>query len=254
MTYRAEIGKRIKKLRREHNYSQTHVANILFISQAAYSLIESSQNGIVVDHIIKLSKLYNVTTDFILTGENNMIRISRETGFLPLLRTTAHAGFLKNLGNDDFFDVKDWFRIPGYDPTNEQTLFEVEGESMSPTIFPGDILICQVHNNVDHVLDGSAVVIITVEGIVVKRLRRDSSSEYLLVENDNPDIRDETKRIKKQEVKQLLMIRGKISSVLIPHHEITGKGKIKELEESVNMLKKELFSMSKKLNSLMNRN
>lgn len=141
MKTRAEIGSRMKKLRQNHNFSQTHVASVLFISQAAYSLIENSQNGIVVDHIIKLGKLYNVTTDYILTGNKNLVSISRETGFTPLLTSSAHAGFLENQDNDDFFDIKDWFRIPGFNPTKDQTLFKVEGESMSPTIFPGDILI-----------------------------------------------------------------------------------------------------------------
>lgn len=80
MKNRAEIGSRLKKLRQKHNFSQTHVASVLFISQAAYSLIENSQNGIVVDHIIKLSKLYNVTTDYILTGNKNLVNISGKLG------------------------------------------------------------------------------------------------------------------------------------------------------------------------------
>ncbi|AVR43931.1 transcriptional regulator [Christiangramia fulva] len=254
MNHRTEIGKRIKKLRQENNYSQTHVASILFISQAAYSLIENSQNGIVVDHIIKLSQLYGVTCDFILRGERNLIKVSRDSGFIPLIRAHAHAGFLSNLGNEDFFDIKDWFRIPGFDPTRDQTLFEVDGDSMSPTIFPGDVLICQVHNHVDQVLDGSAVVIITVEGVMVKRLRIDDNREFVAVENDNPEYSPEPRRLKKGDIKKIMMIRGKISSVLVPHHEITSKGKMRELEESVNMLKKELFSMSKKLNALTKRN
>ncbi len=249
MNYRVEIGKRIKKLRLSNNFSQTHVAEILFISQAAYSLIENSQNGIVSEHIIKLSKLYNVSTDFILTGEKNYIKVGRNAGFVPLLRTNAHAGFLKEMDNEDFFDVKDWFRIPGFDPSKDQTLFEVEGESMTPTIFPGDVLICQLHHNVDKVLDGSAVVVITVDGIMVKRLRRDENEEYFLVENDNEN-HSETVRIKKEDIKKLMMIRGKISGVLISQKEANRSDKMKNLEESINHLKKELYSMNKKLTSL----
>ena len=253
MNPRFEIGKRIKRLRQEKNFSQTQVAEVLFIAQAAYSLIESSQNGIVADHIIKLSKLYDVSSDFILTGNKNFIRVGRNAGFVPLLRTHAHAGFLQNIDNEDFYDVKDWFRIPGFDPTKEQTLFEVDGDSMSPTIFPGDILICQLHHNLDNVLDGSAVVIITVDGVLVKRLRKTESSDYLLMENDNQS-HEQSDKVSKDDIKKLLIIRGKISSVLIPHHEITGKGKIQNLEESIDLLKKELYKMSKKLNALTQRN
>lgn len=249
MNHRVEIGKRIKKLRQDSNFSQTHVAEILFISQAAYSLIENSQNGIVSEHIIKLSKLYNVSTDYILTGEVSYIRIGRETGFIPLIRAKSHSKFLKDLNNEDFFDVKDWFRIPGFDPTKEQTLFEVEGDSMAPSIFPGDILVCQLHHNMDKILDGSVVVLITVEGITIKRLRKDEDSEYFLTGNDNEVYGGET-RVRKNDIKKMMMISGKISSVLIPRSEIEENEKLKKLEESFDVLKQELYNMNKKLSAL----
>ncbi len=253
MNQREEIGKRIKKLRQEKNLSQTHVAEILFITQAAYSLIENSQNGIVADHIISLSKLYNVPADFILTGQKNYIKIGRDTGFIPLLRAEAHAGFLNGIESEDLYDIKDWFRIPGFDPTKEQTLFEVEGNSMSPTIFPGDILICQLHTNIDNILDGSAVVILTVEGIMIKRLRQDKNVDYLVMENDNATY-GETSKLKKKDVQKIMMIRGKISSVLIPHQETQEKARMQSLEESVGVLRQELFDMNKKLSSLTRNN
>ena len=251
MKHRIEIGKRIKELRQKSNFSQTHVAEILFISQAAYSLIENSQNGIVAEHIIKLSKLYNVPADYILTGERNYIKIGRDAGFIPLLRGHAHAGYLQNINNDDFFDISDWFRIPGFDLTKDQTLFEVDGDSMAPTIYPGDILVCQVHTNIDNILDGSAVVIITVDGVMVKRMRTDGDAEYFQVENDNNN-NQEPLRFKKKDVKKVMMVRGKISNVLIPQQELAGKDKINSLEESVEFLKQKLFEMNEKLTALTN--
>ncbi|WP_300436854.1 helix-turn-helix transcriptional regulator [Christiangramia sp.] len=63
------IAKRIRKLRQSKNWTQKNVAEKLFISQAAYSLIEGGQNGISVNHVIRLSKIYHTTTDFILIGK-----------------------------------------------------------------------------------------------------------------------------------------------------------------------------------------
>ena len=57
---RTAIGDRIRKLRHENKYSQVFVAENLCISQAAYSLIENSQNGIVAEHVIRLSGLYGL--------------------------------------------------------------------------------------------------------------------------------------------------------------------------------------------------
>lgn len=62
------IPQRLKKLRLLSKFSQQEVANQLFITQAAYSLIETGHNSIMVDHIIRLSKLYKRTTDFLILG------------------------------------------------------------------------------------------------------------------------------------------------------------------------------------------
>ncbi len=137
MKNRIAIGKRIKELRKKHKFSQSYIAEKLFISQAAYSLIENSQNGIVVDHIIKLSQIYDVTTDYILTGNTLLVKISPDNGFLPLIRVDAQAGFLKHFQKEDMRDKLDWYKIPGYNGGDNQKLFEVEGKSMLPTVLPG---------------------------------------------------------------------------------------------------------------------
>ena len=145
MKQRVAIGSRLKELRKKYKFSQQFVAEKLFISQAAYSLIENSQNGIVSEHVIGLSNLYEVTTDFILKGDDMLIRISPSEGFVPYIKTKVHAGFVKNSPGDlNTVDVE-WYRIPRYNPSVGHRLFEVEGSSMSPTVYPGDIIICQVH-------------------------------------------------------------------------------------------------------------
>ncbi len=73
------------------------MANELSITQAAYCRIENSSNGIVVEHIVRLSSLYGVTTDFILKGNKNLVEMSSEKGFMPYVPVKAHAGFVKKL-------------------------------------------------------------------------------------------------------------------------------------------------------------
>lgn len=244
----AAIGRRIKKLRKKRKFSQSDVAKKLHISQAAYSLIENSQNGIAIGHIINLSKLYKVTTDYILKGDKLLVEISPNNGFIPLVKDMAHAGFIKNFKEDHSYEEYEWYRIPGFNPSLDQSLFEVEGESMSPTLLPRDIVICQ-NQKIENVIDGSVVLIITKNKITIKRLRLDGNLDYLLVESDNPQ--DEgVQKVKKVDIKQLMVVLGKISSSLVPHHQIVSTGKIKGLEESVDHLKKELYSINKKLNNM----
>ncbi|WP_051119672.1 XRE family transcriptional regulator [Gillisia sp. CAL575] len=247
MTQRIFIGDRIKGLRKQNGFSQTLVAEKLFITQAAYSLIENSQNGIAVSHIINLSKLYEVTTDFILKGDRFLIKIDPTNGFIPLIKASAHAGFIKNFHEENSFEVADWYRIPGFNPAFEQKLFEVSGDSMTPTLLSGDVLICQDQPKIDNILDGSLILLITENGILVKRIRLDNNTDYLLLESDNELEPDQIKKILKTEIYQAMIVRGKISSVVLPHHQIASKGKIQNMEESIDFLKKELFKLNKKL-------
>lgn len=253
MSHRADIGKRIKKLRNKNNFSQSHVASILFISQAAYSLIENSQNGIVVDHIIKLSELYNISTDFILKGEGNYIKVGRDTGFVPLIRAHNHLDFIEDFSDSFFADLEDWFRVPGFETSGDHSLFEVKRDNMSPTILTGDVLICQNHTRLEEILDGTAVIVVTKNDILMNRIKKSSEADYFILENDNGLSTETSAKIKPEEVQHLMIIKGKISSGLVPFHEISGKNKINVLEEDLEILKKELISMNKKLTNLSSR-
>ncbi|HET8810231.1 MAG TPA: LexA family transcriptional regulator [Flavobacteriaceae bacterium] len=245
MEVKTEICKRIKKLRKEKGISQAVIAEKLGISQAAYSLIENSQNGILIEHIVNLSKLYGVTTDFILTGNELLTETTPENGFVPFINLSAHAGFIKNFHEDHVYEEYDWYRIPGVNPTLDQKLFEVEGDSMSPTLLSGDIVICQPQLKIEHIIDGSVVLVVTMDDIAIKRYRKDEDSLHVQLESDNPKV--ETYRVKKSEILQMMTVQGKISGVLVPHHQIVSRGKIQRMDEDIESLKKELFLLEKKM-------
>ena len=254
MKHRIAIGKRIKELRKKHNYSQSYIAEKLFISQAAYSLIENSQNGIVVDHIIKLSKIYDVTADYILTGNTLLVKISPDNGFLPLIRVEAQAGFLRQFHQKTHNDDLEWYKIPGYDGKEDQKLFEVEGKSMLPTVLPGDIVICQTQSKVNNVLEGSVVVVVTKENVYIKRLYHDPNPEYLILKSDNPtEGESPDHKVRRADVNELMLIRGKISSVLTPQHEaVVSHSKVKALEDAIELLKEELVKVNLQLEKIRN--
>lgn len=246
MLNRIDLGNRLKQLRKRNQFSQQFVAENLFITQAAYSLIENSQNGIIAEHVVGLSDLYEVTTDYILKGDNHLIRISPSTGFVPYVKIKAHAGYVKNLSKEISPDDYEWYRIPGFNATLEHRLFEAEGESMIPTIFPGDIVITQKQNNWDQILDGSLVLIGTKDSLLIKRFRKSDEPDVFIFENDNPESGGEFS-FSKDELKEIMMVRGKISNVLVPHHHNGSNGKIKTMEESIEFLKRELLSITEKL-------
>ena len=63
--------KRIRDLREDNDLSQTNVAKALNCSQQVYSNYELGQRDIPTDILIKISKFYNVSVDYILGLTDN---------------------------------------------------------------------------------------------------------------------------------------------------------------------------------------
>lgn len=62
---------RIRDLREDHDWKQRQLAEYLNCSQQVYSNYELGQRDIPTDILIKLSRLYNVSTDYLLGQTNN---------------------------------------------------------------------------------------------------------------------------------------------------------------------------------------
>tara|TARA_B100000378_G_C18025498_1_gene405647 strand:+ start:670 stop:1434 length:765 start_codon:yes stop_codon:yes gene_type:complete len=243
-----ELSKRIKKLRIAKEFSQSYVAEKLCISQAAYSLLETSQNDVSIIHLRRLADLYDETCDFLITGNKRLIKMNLKNGFLPLIDAKAHAGFRKNFHKKDVMEDFEYYRIPGFNPTKDSVLIEVEGSSMEPTIIGGDILVCQTQHKIDRVLDGSLVVILTKDDLLTRRVYRQEQKDYFLIKTDNPD-QEKNEEIKISNILQLFMVIGKVGHVLIPHREMAFKGKLESISKSIEFLNKEVYKINKKLRS-----
>lgn len=63
--------KRIRDLREDKDLTQKQLASVLNCSQQVYSNYELGQRDIPTDILIKLSKFYNVSVDYILSLTNN---------------------------------------------------------------------------------------------------------------------------------------------------------------------------------------
>ncbi|WP_027622947.1 helix-turn-helix domain-containing protein [Clostridium lundense] len=75
-----EISERLQQLRKLANYSQEQLADTLGVSRQAISKWESGQSNPDINNVIKLSGIYNVSTDYILIGkEPNSESIENKT-------------------------------------------------------------------------------------------------------------------------------------------------------------------------------
>ena len=61
---------RLRDLREDHDFSQRKLAQMIGMSQTGYSKYETGENDIPTGILIKLSRLYDVSIDYLL-GETN---------------------------------------------------------------------------------------------------------------------------------------------------------------------------------------
>jgi len=57
---------RIRDLRHDHDMTQKELSKILGMSQTGYSKYETGENDIPTEILIKLSRYYNVSIDYLL--------------------------------------------------------------------------------------------------------------------------------------------------------------------------------------------
>ena len=63
--------RRIRELREDNDKTQFEIAEILGTSQTMYARYEHGDKELPIRHLIRLSNLYNVSTDYILGRTNS---------------------------------------------------------------------------------------------------------------------------------------------------------------------------------------
>ena len=97
-----EIGQRIRALREKKGWTQEEIASKLHLTRSAWKAKEEGRGDLKTELIIQLSRLFNVTTDFLLTGiDAQNVNISRAIGLneasIRYLRGLKHGQELSEM-------------------------------------------------------------------------------------------------------------------------------------------------------------
>lgn len=130
------VGNRIRQLRIEKNMLAKDVAKIVGVLPSTYSRWEKGSNS-PHKYIEKLSQIFNVSTDFILKGEESEADKQRNIIKVPVLGRVA-AG----IPIEAIQEVEDWEEMykPGIGGDTYFAL-RIKGASMEPRLREGDIVI-----------------------------------------------------------------------------------------------------------------
>lgn len=95
------LGEKLSKLRKENNYTQEQLADVLGVSRQAISKWESNLTYPETDKLVRMSKLFHCTTDYLLLEEAETVAAPEPTRFeqhtLPTNQIFIESPLTKNL-------------------------------------------------------------------------------------------------------------------------------------------------------------
>lgn len=238
----------------------------LAIDTAPQSLnqVLKGKRDVTVLNVMALVEKFGANAEYLLAGYGPMFKDEEEATkpikenkimYVPI---EAHAGYCDQFYETVTKDELEYFSVPGYQPNyGEHRCFDVAGDSMEPTLFCGDKIICSLvssDNGYSSLRDNYVYVIITNGDIVVKRvinnLRKNGT---ILIKSDNSFYKN--REIDGNEIKEIWMVNLKISPFMPNpanmrnafHQEIDGlKQTIKTQTENMLMMNKSLECLLKK--------
>lgn len=159
----ATYGERIRELRKNRHMSQQDLADLLDVSKVAVSQYEREVRKPDLNTLTALSDIFNVSSDYILGNDDVTVRfldtddireLDSKSRKIPVFGRVA-AG----VPMEAIEDILDWEEISG-DLPGEYFGLKVKGDSMSPRIMEGDVLI--VHAQPD--AESGDIVIAQING------------------------------------------------------------------------------------------
>ena len=161
------MNQRLKQLRQLNGLSQKQVADLLGISQSAYSQIEKGTVSLSIDHLKTLTDKYGVSMDWLASGRGAREWPKHDTSPVPLVRVEDIKSYLKHLNGAEYLSGLDNYQLPGYAGT-EFRMFEVPGQGIPAYILPTDILICSRVRHRKAVQEGDFIIEVTQDKIRLK--------------------------------------------------------------------------------------
>lgn len=163
---------RIKELRQALGLSQKQLADMLFVNQTAVSQWERGVTTPNKETLIKLTNIFNTTTDDLLGVKN--VSQSKKGIKIPVLGDVA-AGIPIEAIEDiiDYEEIDEEMAKKG-----EFFGLRIKGDSMSPRMLEGDIVIVQKTS----VVNTGEIAVVLVDGdsaMVKKYVRHDNGISLL---------------------------------------------------------------------------
>lgn len=197
-----------------------------------------------VANIMKLAEVFDVNEAYLLSGSEPMFKseiatVELREDKIKYLPTPAYAGYMDQFQEHVTDEDIETFSIPGYqDMYGEHRCFDVAGDSMEPTFFAGDKIVCsQVpsSHNYNCIKDKYVYVVITTTDIMVKRVINNIAQDGTITLKSDNDFYEDV-HLPVAEVREVWRVNLKLSQFMPDPANVRNSlhSHIKSLESTIH--------------------
>jgi len=262
------------KLREEKRIksSRQFALSLEYLPQSLSEILKGRRD-VTIELLRKSVERYQINPVYIYTGDGPMFMSEEDhKSFRVLTIVTngqdderivhvpvpAQAGYAGELANPTFIQDLPSFTLPDYKyKVGTHRSFDVSGDSMEPTLFEGDKVVCSFLEPTlweTSIKDNYVYVIVTRGDIVVKRVfNKLKEGKHLEVESDNSFY--ERYQISISDIREMWYVRAKISPFLPSPSNIQNivRDEVKLLQNIINKQNHLIYNLNETIEKLVDR-
>lgn len=248
----SQAGKNIKYLRKLRGWTQQEFASKLQIKRSLLGAYEEERAEPRIEVLEIVSEMFKLTLDELLLkdvsdtrgsylSKRRMQKLASGTNEIQMVPIKAAAGYLAGYADPEFLDELNTFTLPMLAPGTYRA-FEIVGDSMLPTP-SGSVIVGEKVENLEDVKNNQTYIVISrTEGIVYKRLMKNSKvrSKVTLL-SDNPSYQPYV--VNAADIVELWK-----ASLIISKANIQQRWDVNQLATLVNNLQEQVSTLKNKMN------
>ena len=167
----------IERIRKAKGLSREYMAQKLNVTLSAYGKMERGETAITLDRLYELAEIFGLDAEAILSYGKS------KSGNVTYVPIEAQAGLLSGLPQESL-DKAAIYNLPFISGT-DLYMIHTEGDSMLPTINPGDLIVMEQVKELSSLKFGKVYVLQCTDGLIIKRLYSSKKENNLTVKSDN---------------------------------------------------------------------
>jgi phage repressor protein C with HTH and peptisase S24 domain len=211
--------------------SRQFALSLEYLPQSLSEILKGRRD-VTIELLRKAVKKYKINPVYIFTGEGPMfmseegddnfrvlsiVTNSEDDERIVHVPVPAQAGYASDMSDPTFIQELPTFSLPDYKyKVGTHRAFDVSGDSMEPTLFEGDKVVCSYLEPTlweTSIKDSYVYVIVTRADVLVKRVQNHlKDSQYLELSSDNRYY--EPYKVSLGDIREMWYVRAKISPFL----------------------------------------